>query len=186
MNTLARQGQTLEDMFFAEHSKRLNEEARHAEERGHALLRLQEASGISDAKVLDELLSLHIHPETLAALSLIPLIEVSWSDGEIDAKECKAILKTAEARGISKKSAAHDLLEKWLHKKPSAAMLTAWRTYARALLTALPPEAQSALRDDILMKARNVAEAAGGFWGLGNRVSDKEQAALDSIRDALS
>jgi hypothetical protein len=53
------------------------------------------------------------------------------------------------------------------------------------LLEALPAEARAALRDDILTKARVVAEAAGGFWGLGNRVSDKEQASLDSIRVAL-
>jgi len=186
METLAKQGQSLEELFFAEHNKRLIEKARHAEARSQTLQRLQEASGISDEKVLSELLDLHIHPETLAALSLIPLIEVSWSDGEIDDKECAAILATAEERGIAKKSAAHELLERWLHKKPAPTMFKAWRSYAHALLAALPTDARIALRDDILARARKVADAAGGFWGMGNRVSDKEQAALDAIQKALS
>jgi hypothetical protein len=185
MNILQKQGRSLEDQFFAAHNRQLMESARHEEERGHAMQRLREASGITDTQVLGELLTLHIHPETLVALSMVPLIEVSWSDGKIDDKEREAILAAAESRGVGKDSAAHRLLENWLRKCPTPALLKTWRTYARALLAALPAEARASLRDDILNKARIVAEAAGGFWGLGNRVSDKEQAALDSIREAL-
>ncbi len=42
-----------------------------------------------------------------------------------------------------------------------------------------------ALRADLLGRARRVAEAAGGFLGLGRRVSAAEQAVLERLAAAF-
>ncbi len=46
---------------------------------------LAKASGISNQVILDKLLDLDIRPEIVGALAIIPLVEVAWADGSIDA-----------------------------------------------------------------------------------------------------
>ncbi len=50
-----------------------------------------------------------------------------------------------------------------------------------ALSASMDPSERNALRDSVMGKARMVAEAAGGFLGLGNKVSAEEQAVLDEL-----
>jgi hypothetical protein len=50
---------------------------------------------------------------------------------------------------------------------------------------ALPAQVREALRPDVLGRAREVAEAAGGFLGLGSKVSDDERRVLGELERAL-
>jgi hypothetical protein len=50
----------------------------------------------------------------------------------------------------------------------------------------MTPEAKQAFRSDLLNRARNVAEAAGGFLGLGRKTSDAEEGVLKQLNDALA
>jgi hypothetical protein len=42
------------------------------------------------------------------------------------------------------------------------------------------------LKQDLLGRARGVAEAAGGFLGLGKRISSAEQAVLTELEQAFT
>ena len=77
---------------------------------------LKEAAGISNDAVLDAIENAGINAESLAALSLIPLIAVAWADGEMDDGEREAIQKAASESGASE-SVSH-LLEGWLERSP--------------------------------------------------------------------
>ena len=49
----------------------------------------------------------------------------------------------------------------------------------------LRESARGALKEDLLGRARAVAEAAGGLLGFGNKVSKSEQAVLDDLEEAF-
>lgn len=140
---------------------------------------LKEAAGISNDAVLDAIENAGINAESLAALSLIPLIAVAWADGEMDDGEREAIQKAASESGASE-SVSH-LLEGWLSAPPAQNLLDSWKAYIGELKATLDPAARTALRDQLIGGAREVAEAAGGFLGFGNKVSKEEAAVLDEL-----
>ncbi len=141
---------------------------------------------INDDETLRQLVDLDIGSDTLAALSLVPLVEVAWADGNVDADEREAILAAAESQGLKRNSASGKLLGQWLAAKPDPAMLSAWKEYVRALSARLKgEERRMALKQGLLGRARAVAEASGGFLGFGSKVSDSEQAVLDDLERAF-
>jgi hypothetical protein len=116
---------------------------------------------------------------------MIPLVEVAWADGEVDEKERRAILSAAEKKGIKKGGVEHDVLERWLVRKPDPKLLETWIDYTRALCERMQPAGRVALKNDLLGRARGIAEAAGGFLGLGNKVSDAEASMLHQLETAF-
>ncbi len=171
----------LEDAFFAEQDAVLRRRLREAGETQARRDTLSKALGVTDEAVLDQLADLGISTETLAALSMAPLVVVAWADGEVDERERAAILSGAEQVGLAKGEAGHQLLESWLAKRPSPALLASWRNYVAALSPTLDEAARATLKQEVLRRARGVAEAAGGFLGLGRKVSDAEQAVLTEL-----
>ena len=175
----------LENAFYREDTEtfRVQLELRRQEE--DALEGLATASGISDKAVLRNLAGLGIRAETLAALTLIPLIEVAWADGKMDAKEREAILSGAESTGIPKQSPSYGLLRIWIEDQPAPDLVDAWSEFIGALCRELSDEQVERLRSNILGRAREVAEAAGGFLGLGPKVSKEEEEALQRLSRAF-
>jgi hypothetical protein len=171
----------LEDSFFAEQDARLRRQLAEKETLKAKKTALSEVSGISDESVLEQLIALEIGTDTLAALTLVPLIEVAWADGDVDSNEREAILEAAAATGLGKGSPSAKLLEGWLEHRPTPDVLRTWKEYVSALLTTLSAESSAALKQDLLGRARSVAEAAGGFMGLGNKISKSEQAVLEEL-----
>ncbi len=170
----------LEESFFRKENEKLRARLAVQQAERQAREDLAQASGISDEAVLDRLVKLGLSPETLAALSLVPLIEVAWANGKLDEKERKAVLSGAAASGVKDGSAACDLLKGWLVRKPAPALRETWDGYIRALVATLPDDARQALKKDLLDRARAVAEAAGGVLGLGS-ISKEEGAALERL-----
>ena len=171
----------LEEAFFAEQDARVRRKLREADEAQASRDTLAAASGISDAGVLDRLAALGISGETLAALSLTPMVLVAWADGEIDDKERAAVLSGAEQMGLARGAPSHQLLESWLTKHPPATLLASWKDYVAALAPTLDAAARDTLKTETLHRARAVAEATGGFLGLGSKVSDAEQSVLTEL-----
>ena len=136
--------------------------------------------------MLEQLLALGLSGETLAALSLVPLVEVAWADASLDAKEQSAILAAAEQSGLSKNSASYQLLEEWFRQRPSPKLLETWKAYVAILSSTLNDQAKHTLKQDILGRTRMVAEAAGGFLGLGKRISSAEQTVLTELDQAFA
>jgi hypothetical protein len=170
----------LEDQFFADQDKKLLDKMKkelHVLEEKRALTHV---SGIVEEKVLSDLLAVGIRGETLAAVGLIPLIETAWSDGSITAEERREILRVAQENGLQKGTAAHELLEKWLERRPIGQVFASWKEYVAELVKVMPKESFQKLRDLTLMRCRAVAGASGGFMGLG-RISDAEHDKIDEI-----
>ncbi len=184
--TLVPSGRELEDSFFLQEDRVLIERLqalRRMEETREALSR---ASGIRDPAVLKRLTELGVRPESVAALALVPVVEVAWADGNIDDRERRAVIDAAEARGIQAGGIEHELLESWLARRPRPQLLEAWQHYVAGLLPELTPAQREGLRDELLGRAQAVAEASGGFLGLGNKVSPQEAAVLDRMAQAFS
>ena len=177
--------QAMEDAFFHTRDRKLLEEFRehltHMDRRDQ----LMDASGIHDQSVLDRMLSLNIGPETLAALTLVPLVEVAWADGKMHRQQRAAVVAAAEAEGVQPKDDAHSLLEQWQDEKPAPEILDTWKSCVRALCETLDAEAADALKHDLLDRARTVAKAAGGILGIGNRVTSDERAMLEELEKAF-
>ena len=176
----------LEEGFFAKQNERVKQLLRAKQEGQARREALVAASGIRDEGVLDKLVSLGLGAETLAALSLVPLVEVAWADGTIDAKERAAILAGIEKQGIAPASPAHELLEGWLSKRPDRQLLVVWKDYVKALAPSLDADALRVLRADLIGRALAVAEAAGGILGLGSKISKAEESVLRDLEQAFS
>ena len=175
----------LEETFFAEENskllEKLREEARSKERRDA----LRDALKVDDEGVLDALVELDLYPETAVAFSLVPLVEVAWADGYIEAKEREAVLKAANSRGIVKGSTTCQLLENWLEQRPGPEMLETWKAYVRAVVSAMREDRRSIFKTGVLAQAREIAEAAGGFLGLGSKVSAVEEKVLADLESAF-
>jgi hypothetical protein len=181
---LADRRRALEDSFFAQLDRALLEKLRAqvmAEEGKQAL---STASGIHDEAVLDGLMALGIEVKTVAALTLIPLVEMAWAHGGVAQKERDAILKAAHENGVTPGSAADQLLDCWLNEKPDSKLLAVWKDYVAALRQSADPGAFEKIRDDILDRAEHVAQAADGFLGMAS-VSAREKAMLAELEQAL-
>jgi hypothetical protein len=176
----------LENAFFAKQDALLRQRLGEAEAIKTQRETLSAASGIKDVTVLDKLLAQNVTAATLAALSLVPLVVVAWADGSLDAKERNAILASAEQAGLNKQQASYQLFERWLAAVPPPTLLATWQSYVSALSATLTEEARLALKTEILGRARAVAEAAGGFMGLGQKVATEEAAMLGVLDRAFA
>ncbi len=179
-----KEAQTLEDVFFHKHDAALIAELRRREAAEARKKMLAEVSGISDDSILTRLVEHNIHPETLAAFSLVPIVEVAWADGAVQAAEAEVILRAMERSGIAKDSLGYQITEKWLQYRPDPRLNSVWKEYTRALISSLDELTCAGLRSTVLAHARSVAEAAGGFLGFG-RISDAEEKVLRELSEAF-
>lgn len=182
MNNLSTQTRTLEDAYFMKEDQMMIENFRKLKKLEETKENLRAVSGITDNEVLDKLVKLDIHPETLSSLAVIPLVAVAWADGSVDAKERDSVLaalKTANfASGIDLELVGH-----WLEVKPKPQLQEAWLTYSKALAAELTPDQRHHLRDELLDHARQVAQASGGLLGVGS-ISAAEKTVLERLAAA--
>ena len=136
---------------------------------------------LHDSKALQHLIALDISDESLAALSLIPLVEVAWADGNIDQREKDAIVAAARKLAPAQDAATCELLDHWLTHRPDREVLEAWHQYVSAYTQSLGAIARDAFKQELLYSARTVAESTGGVLGRGNRVSKLERLVLEDL-----
>ena len=181
---LGDRGKSLEDEFFRKENERAIARLRELKQRTTSRESLAKAIGITNEKIIDRLIELGIGPEIVSALTVVPLVEVAWADGSLDAKERQAVLERAERSGITSGTADHDLLRSWLEKKPEPRLLAAWTEMVRGLSERMPPQELAALKAGLMERAKAVARASGGFLGVG-AVSSAEQDSIDRLESAF-
>ncbi len=179
---LAGLGQALGDEFFRGEAGKHREALREAD--SEATRELASASGITDATLLDRLTALGIRAETLAALTLVPLVEVAWADGMMGERERDAILRGASSTGLGEDTWSYRLLRIWTHDRPAPELLEAWTRFISELASELDDTERSEFKRKVVGLARDVAKAAGGFLGVG-AISSSEQALLARVDDAF-
>lgn len=178
--------QSLVDAFFHARDQELLQEFRQRLEKKDRRAQLAAVSGVHDEAVLDRLVELGISPETLAAIHVVPLVQVAWADGSVRPEEREAIIQAARDAGIEPKDGHYPLLEHWLNERPDRQMLEAWEHYVQGLCKQLTPQEVAKLKSDTLKLACKVAEAAGGLLGLGSKISKAERALIDELERAFA
>jgi len=176
---------SIEAEFFRRQDAMLIEKRRREQERWAARAALAAASRITDQVLLDQLVAFGISADTLTALSLVPLVEVAWADGSVEDAEKQAILAAARAAGLDASSSGYRLIDGALSERRKPGLKRMWEQYIANICATLPAEECEALRMELLRQARAVAEAAGGFMGLGSKVSSQEAALLAEIAAAF-
>jgi hypothetical protein len=182
--TLEERGRALENQFFEKENKEKLAAMKQKLDTQRSKDELRRASGMSDEAVLDRLVALGLRANTIAALSLVPLIQVAWADGSIQDNERTAILEGAHGKGLEQGTDGYELLQAWLKKQPGEELFVAWEAYIKALAAQLNDEQNRLLRNQIVGFAKMVAAAAGGILGFG-KVSATEEKVLDRIEAAF-
>ena len=183
--TLEERGRALENQFYEkENAEKLVVLKTKLEEQGTKEA-LRKASGMTDDAVLEKLVHLGLRSNTIAALSLVPLLQVAWADGVIQDNERVSILQGAIGKGLEEGTDGYVLLQTWLSHQPSDDLFVAWEAYIHALATQLNPEQRRLLKNQILGFAKMVAASAGGILGFG-KVSASEEKVLARIEASFN
>lgn len=147
---------------------------------------IRQATGIADEALLDRMAELRLNGEVMSAFKLLPVIEVAWADGPVDAKERRAVLEAARQQGITPGSKAFEMLERRLGEGPSPDARKIWYLYAAELKKTLSTEQLAEFRRDLLDLCHRVAEASGGILGLVLKTSANERRVIDAVEKALT
>ena len=184
-SSLEERGRALEDQFFEKENQKKLAAMKEKMDVQQGREELRKASGMTDDSVLDKLVGLGLRANTIAALSLVPLIQVAWADGEIQDNERTAILQGAHGKGLEQGTDGYELLQSWLKKRPNPDLFDAWEAYIKTLTAQLNDEQNRLLKNQILGFAKMGAAAAGGILGFG-KVSGDEEKVLNRIEGAFA
>ncbi len=142
---------------------------------------LKEA-GVQDDGLAQQLTEAGFDKDSVRALFLLPLIDVAWADGRVEDEEKREVLSVAQSRGIEKTSTAWKMLETWLSQGPRDSTFLNARVLLEPALLDLKSKGGSGW---ILEAAERVALAAGGIFGLGQKISSDEKAAIEKLAKKL-
>jgi cytochrome P450 len=129
---------------------------------------------------------LGIDKENFRTLGLLPLVFVAWADGTVQRAEGAFIRRVARDKGWLAGNGEH-LLDGWLEQPPETEYVIKGLGLLRQLASersgfgAITAETLGSL----LVMCKDVAEAAGGMWGLSEPISSEEERALATIAEAL-
>lgn len=182
-DSLAERGKELEEAFFRQMNQKLTDKLQAENKKKLDKDAITRLSGITNDELLERLVAMNLGASTIAAFTLLPVVEVAWADGRIDEKEQRAVMEASKQAGLT--GAAAEIVETWLKDRPAKAVLDTWNSYIAAIAQRLGPDEKALMKNEIVGRARSVAEASGGFLGLGNHVSKEEQAVLDKIAAAF-
>lgn len=179
-----KQGQRLENQFFAKLDQRLIQQLQDRIAAEGTAEQLKSATGIEDKELLEDLVTAGVTATSLSALRLVPVVLVAWADGRLDRREREKVLEIAAQHQLSLADDAHQLLISWLEENPTDQLLPLWKDYCHVLSKTLPERALTSLRQTITAEAKEVARAAGGLLGIG-AVSPGESQMIQAIENAL-
>lgn len=154
----------------------LNKAARESRERRS----MGETLGTGNEAILERLRALHFDSDTARVIDLLPLVYVAWADGSVKTGERAAILEVLRERNIQGHEQAFLLIESLLETEPSTDFLDEVLEIL-ALIAGDRPQ----LVNDIARFSVAVADASGGFFGLGNRIDERERETIERIANGL-
>jgi hypothetical protein len=181
-NPLAERGRSLEEDYFRKKDRELLERMRTAAAADEARKQLGSATGLAGADV-EELRALGFTPDTISLLPIVPLLQVAWAEGGVDAQERALIVQLARSRGITEGSAADAQLTRWMAEAPPASVFAGATRLVSAMIDA-PGAGAGLTRDELVAYCERVAAASGGFLGM-KKISAEEKALLTTISQDL-
>lgn len=141
---------------------------------------------MTDEELLVELEALGLDRGSYRAVLLLPLIQVAWADGRVQASERELILRVALDRGVL--GEAGTVLDNWLEQCPDSEMLARGRRLLVALTLrhrGLGSELGPDTLDTVHQQCVQVARAAGGLLDTFFTVDPSEHQVLAEIRAGL-
>lgn len=175
----------LEEEFFKKQNEGLLKKLQDEKSRTSSREDISRLTGISNESVLNTLADMKLGSAATLVMSMFPLVEVAWADGVLDARERKVVLEQAAGVGITPGTEAAVFLERWLDERPEFAWNALWSDYVRELSKKLGEGERELLKNEVLGRARLVAEASGGMMGLGFNVSPAEKKVLEKLERAF-
>ena len=176
-------GTVLEEAFFYKVDRELIELLSERLQREEKIRLLANATGIRDQKHLELLADSGFELSTLHFI-WVPLILVAWADGNAEKLEKKAIAGILASKGISQETISRVIAHEWFCKKPTEELWEIWEGFSAATSASLNPSIYNELIDEIVRLCRLVADASGGFMGLG-KISATETQAIDRVMRTL-
>ena len=173
-----------EEAFFKDRDRQLMEKMRSEISAFEEKRKLAHVSGVVEERVLQNLVQAGVTAESLTAVTLAPMIEVAWCDGNVSSEERDAILNAAADQGIKPDTAAFGLLKSWLGQRPDPHIIAAWKDYVQDVSSKMPADSVAALKKSMIDRVTKVASAAGGFLGLAT-ISAKEKSKIDELAKAF-
>ena len=169
----------LENAFYARHDAELIGQVRESGRETHDKEQLAQVTGIQDPMVLDELYRAGLDTETIAALCLVPLIEVAWADGHLDQREREAVMRAVDEEGIKQDTPAYRLIMEWM-EHPAPELHQVWADYVVALCRAIPSDFRKLVRDEVIGRAVAVA-GDGAFLKAEKQVISRLERVFDTV-----
>jgi uncharacterized tellurite resistance protein B-like protein len=176
-------GKVVEEAFFYKVDRELIELLSERLQREEKLRLLANATGIRDQKHLELLADSGFELSTLHFI-WVPLILVAWADGNAEKIEKQAIADILVSKGISQETISRVIAHDWFRKKPTEELWEIWSEFSAATSASLNPSIYNELIDEIVRLCRLVADASGGFMGLG-KISTTETQAIDRVMRTL-
>jgi len=145
-----------------------------------------QGTGIQDTSLIDHLLTLGFDADSARALYLLPLVDVAWADGAVQAAERREILTALDKQGIAPHTKAYNLVLRWVDRG------AADESYlnARTLLEPIVHELKKSGKDPsswILEASEKVANVTNSLFGLGSKmISKEEKAYLENLAKKFS
>lgn len=173
-----------EEEYFHRQDQKLIEQMRDKLAREQAVADIKAETGLADEALLARLAELGVKKETIPVLHLMPLVQVAWADGEIQAGERELLMEAADSTGVTGEARA--ALEAMLEKRPPAEFFDAALAFIRHMVAALPEGEGEKAKENLVDLAWRVADASGGVFGLWGRVEDSEKEALRDIAQKLT
>lgn len=143
------------------------------------------AAGLTDETLVNALLRQGIRIETLPILHLVPLIQVAWSDGEMQSEERNELERAAEEAKIDPDSPAYAIFRDMLHAPPPQEIYDAALTYIHLILSSMSEEEAASKRENLQSLADTIAHASGKLLGFFGGVQAEEREVLKSIAGRL-
>ncbi len=173
-----------EESYFHRQDQKLIEQLREKMARQESAEAIKAETGLTDDALIAKLAGLGVKKETIPVLHLVPLLQVAWADGEIQAGERELLLEAAETTGVTGEARA--ALEGMLEKRPSNEYFDAALSFIHHMVAALPAGEGEKAKANLVDLAWRVADASGGVFGLWGRVDADEKAALREIARKLT
>jgi len=174
-----------EESYFKQRELERHEALRR--ERELKALRQEEREGIvqilsTTEDIANEALELGFDAETARVLPLVPMIEVAWADGTVSTAEESTVLDLAVQRGIERSTASYEFLQRLMAEQPSDLF---FERVNRVIVAMVASDPDSWMTKTLPELALEVAEASGGFFGLGDKVASEERELIEKLAEQL-
>lgn len=148
--------------------------------------KIRSISGITNDKLIHKMMEMGITSEIWSLMSLVPLVEVAWASGTVETAEREILLQVARENGLQQDTAAYDMLSQWVREKPDHRWLSTWKEYIQEMVSSINGDEVGRLKSALLSTARKIAQADGGFLGLGSKIADNEKQVLRDLESLFS